>query len=129
MSSSREAWERVLAAVEADARRAEALLHTPAEAFIESADANAATEEAAAAGPSGLPAEWLLPAAVELPSLDSMPPVPEELSERILALRAEIMRLQTELAAAIRTLPREQPRRLVAAGAVTQAPSYIDRRL
>ena len=34
MTSSREAWERVLAAVEADARRAEAVLHAPPESFL-----------------------------------------------------------------------------------------------
>jgi hypothetical protein len=57
-----------------------------------------------------------------------MPPVPEELSDRILVLREQIMTLQAELAAALRAIPRPHPHRLVGA-AITEVPSYIDRRL
>ena len=102
MTSSREAWERVLAAVEADARRAEAVLHAPPESFLADGHENPAADEARC---SGLPADWLLPATTGLPPLESMPPVPEELSERILTLRAQIVALQTELAAALRDKP------------------------
>ena len=122
MTTSREAWERVLTAVEADARRAEALLHAPPEEFA------ASCEEIDPATSVGWPAEWLLPTSTGLPSMDSMPPVPEELSDRILELRAQIMALQDELSAALRDIPRAQPRRMVGAAAV-EAPSYIDRRL
>ena len=125
MTSSREAWERVLAAVEADARRAEAVLHAPPESFLAEQQETPAAENAAC---SGLPADWLLPATTGLPPLESMPPVPEELSERILTLRAQIVTLQTELAAALRDIPRSQTRKVVAAAAV-EVPSYIDRRL
>jgi hypothetical protein len=122
MTSSREAWERVLAAVEADARRAEALMQTPAEEFVESGDVlDAATVP-------GLPADWLLPTATTLPPLDTMPPVPPELSERILTLRSQIMRLQTELSSAMRDVARNLPRRPAAAVPV-EVPAYIDRRL
>ena len=47
-----DAWERVLAAVAAEAKRADALLHGPA------ADPTPAPE-----GPAGLPTEWMLPTA------------------------------------------------------------------
>jgi hypothetical protein len=123
MTSSRAAWERVLAAVEADARRAEAILQAPAEEFIqEPMDGDAES------APTGLPAEWLLPTSVELPPLESMPPVPQELSERILGLREQIRQLQEQLAAAMHALSRTQPRTLVNAASV-EVPSYIDRRL
>lgn len=123
MTSSRDAWERVLAAVEADARRAEAVLQAPAEEFIQ-APAEDGTERAQ----TGLPAEWLLPTSAELPPLESMPPVPPELSERILALRDQIRQLQEQLAAAMHDISRNQPRTLVNAASV-EVPSYIDRRL
>lgn len=51
-----------------------------------------------------------------------MPPVLEELGDRIL-------RLQGELADAMRDLPRPNPRRTPIATASTLTPSYIDRRL
>jgi hypothetical protein len=121
MTSSREAWERVLAAVEADARRAEALLQTPPEEFAERSD------ELDAASAPGLPADWLLPTATALPPLESMPPVPEELSDRILELQAQIVSLQEELAAALRDIPRTPGRKMVAA--MAEVPAYIDRRL
>jgi hypothetical protein len=121
MTSSREAWERVLAAVEADARRAEALLQTPPEEFVEH------TDQLTEASLPGLPADWLLPTATNLPPLETMPPVPEELSDRILELRAQILALQDELAAALRDIPRTPARKMVAATA--EVPAYIDRRL
>jgi hypothetical protein len=86
-------WAAVLAAVEADVRRAEQLLATPAEA-------NAATASA------GAPAEAMLPgtfrqfteaAWTELPAFEDMPPVPAELTQRIHLLRAEIVALQAEI--------------------------------
>jgi hypothetical protein len=122
MTSSRDAWERVLAAVEADARRAEALVHAPPEEFLESSDQ---LEEA---GVRGLPADWLLPTATALPPLEAMPPVPPELSERILDLRSQILRLQDELATAMRDIASNHPRRPAAVVPV-EVPAYIDRRL
>jgi len=66
--------------------------------------------------------------ATTLPPLDTMPPVPPELSERILTLRSQIMRLQTELSSAMRDVARNLPRRPAAAVPV-EVPAYIDRRL
>lgn len=121
MTTSREAWERVLAAVEADARRTEALLQTPPEEFA------ARSDELDAASLPGLPADWLLPMISNLPPLETMPPVPEELSDRILELRAQIIDLQDQLATALRDIPRAPARKMVAASA--EVPAYIDRRL
>jgi hypothetical protein len=125
MTSSRDAWERVLATVEAEARRAEALLQAPAEEFVPRQEAETAAVDSR---PTGLPAEWLLPMTDELPPLESMPPVPPELSDRILALRSQITQLQTELASAMRDIARHQPRTLVNAVPV-EVPAFIDRRL
>jgi hypothetical protein len=88
-----ESWAAVLADVEADVRRAEQLLATPA-----AAGAGAAT--------AGAPAEAMLPGTfrqmseaswAELPAFDDMPPVPAELTQRIHLLRAEIVALQAEI--------------------------------
>ena len=128
MTSSREAWERVLTAMDADARRAEALLHAAPESFLADNQQDGHDDAERNGHCTGLPADWLLPATTYLPPLESMPPVPEELSERILTLRAQIVTLQTELAAALRDIPRSQTRKVVAAAAV-EVPSYIDRRL
>lgn len=128
MPGSREAWERVLAAIEADARRAEALLATPAEEFPADRDEDSADDGQAGPASTGLPADWLLPAPAVLPPLEVMPPVPEELSEHILELRAEVIRLQGELAEALRSLPQSQPRRVVLA-ARAEVAAYLDRRL
>lgn len=74
-----------------------------------------------------MPAEWMLPSAVELPPLESMPPVPVELSDRILCLRSQIISLQRELAEAMQNLPR--PPRARPTLTPTEVPAYIDRRL
>jgi hypothetical protein len=88
-----ESWAAVLAAVEADVRRAERLLATQAQA-----NAGSATV--------GAPAEAMLPgtfrqfteaAWTELPAFEDMPPVPAELTQRIHLLRAEIVALQAEI--------------------------------
>ena len=68
-------WEEVLAAVEADAERTAALL-------------TSATDP-------------ILSAPLALPLLAAMPPVPEQLGERIIRLRARIEELQDEFAAAL----------------------------
>ena len=111
----------MLAAIEADALRSEALLRSTEDGPDESGT------ETAPAADVALPAEWLLPSVVELPALETMPPVPPELSERILALRSQILSLQTELADAMRNLPK--PPRAALAPAPAEVPSFIDRRL
>jgi hypothetical protein len=118
---NKQAWERVLAAVEADARRAEALLQSPAEPAPSTSPAPDVLV--------GVPADWLLPASsAELPSLADMPPVPPELRARIEALRDQIEVLQGELASAL--CEWRQPQRMVLAGvAHDEPPVYVDRRL
>jgi hypothetical protein len=78
-----EAWEAVLAAVEADVCRTEAIFHPAA-----SASTTALT-----------PAETMLPLPEPppLPSLGQMPPVPPELLERITELKSRIDELRSEL--------------------------------
>ncbi|SHG26753.1 hypothetical protein SAMN05443575_1868 [Jatrophihabitans endophyticus] len=78
-------WEQVLATVEADVHRTEALLHEP----LHVSDAVLA---------------YLAPAATQLPvvepmvpPLSAMPPVPPELAERIRDLRARVVALQSQL--------------------------------
>jgi hypothetical protein len=128
MPGSREAWERVLAAIEAETRRAETLLATPVEEFPTNDDRDDSSDSAATPSSRGLPADWMLPTSTALPPLEAMPPVPAELSERILALRAEIIRLRDEMAEALRLLPQSQPRSMALATAI-ETPSYLDRRL
>ncbi|HEY3737694.1 MAG TPA: hypothetical protein VGL26_09630 [Jatrophihabitans sp.] len=136
---SKQRWERVLKTVEADARRAEALL-----AALAAQDE--AKPEPAESTTLAIPTSWLLPTAdvseqrelvdpVEaftsheaeaLPDFDEMPEVPEELSERILAIRTRIMELQAELTAALsewKPAPAAPPtvRRL--------QPQFVDRQL
>lgn len=89
----------MLAAVAADARRAEALL-------------------------ADLP---VTPSELVLPPLAAMPPVPVELRERIEQLRTQIDELQAQLAETLRGW--QPPRRMVLAGAVPRPPVYVDRRL
>ncbi len=95
-------WERVLHAVEADARRAEALL---------AAD------------------EWQhehIAASEELPPLAEMPPLPDELVADVQALQTRIMTLQDELKTAMgqwRPAP-EPPARPLSA-----RPRLVDREL
>jgi hypothetical protein len=124
VAGSAQAWERVLTAIEADTRRAEALLQAaPADLVPDTAPAIGSNGDR----PRGVPAEWLVPVASELPPLDTMPPVPAELSDRILGLRGEIIRLQSELAAAMRDIPRQQAR--IGLQPAAEPPSFIDRRL
>ena len=123
-----EAWERVLAAVAAEAKRADALLHGPA------ADVTPAPD-----GPAGLPTEWMLPTAANsavLPPLSEMPPVPPEMRERIEELRDHIEELQAELAAAMSELRRAGAngdghvvRRPVVVSMPAEQPVYVDRRV
>jgi hypothetical protein len=116
---NKQRWERVLAAVEADARRAEALLI-----------ADEAPEPEPEPPLPGVPAEWLLPSnAGTLLPVDQLPPVPAELRDRIEGLRDRILALQSELAEAVRTA--QQAQRLTAAVPATpvESPLYVDRRL
>jgi hypothetical protein len=96
-------WEEVLAAVEADAEHSAALLAAPAD--------------------EPLP----LPAAPVLPALAAMPPVPEHLRERVLALRDRIRELQAELADALREWP--VPTLPAPVTVTAAAPRYLDRRV
>lgn len=83
-------WEQVLAQVEEDVRRTEAML----------TGAAMATTAAAGAldGQHLAPAEMMLPAAgPELPPLVSMPPIPVEMLDRIVALRTRINALREEI--------------------------------
>lgn len=129
MSASKQAWERVLAAVEADARRTEALLSAGVTVAEPVADAEDAAERPT--GPAGVPVEWMLPTGGggDLPPLDEMPPVPAELQERIESLRDRIDALQAELAEAMRELRQPRPRVLTAAGDTAQTPHFVDRHL
>lgn len=123
-----EAWERVLAAVAAEAKRADALLHGPA-----------ADVTPAPVSPAGLPTEWMLPTAANspvLPPLSEMPPVPPEMRERIEELRDHIEELQAELAAAMSELRRAGAngdgyvvRRPVVVAMPAEQPVYVDRRV
>jgi hypothetical protein len=123
--NSKQQWERVLAAVEADARRAEALLLADEQA--------AAAADAADPGPAPVPADWLLPTTnpTGLPSIEQLPAIPEELRERILALRAHILALQAELTSALRTWQHSQRATLGTGlvGTAVQPPVYVDRHL
>lgn len=135
---NRQRWERVLNAVEADARRAEALLaQVERDSAVELADASLA-----------VPAEWLLPKAPdagrapegvdpveaylttpasELPAIEDMPPVPAELRDRIVGLQAHIRELQSELEQALREwqpVAQQAPMR-----PVPPRPQYVDRQL
>lgn len=124
MPARNEAWERVLAAVAADVRRAEELLRAPVTAAP-------APDADSAAVPAGIPADWLLPSAhdPELPPLSEMPPVPPALAERIVTLRDQIAGLQDELRAAMAQV-RARPQRLpVATPPRRPAAVYLDRRL
>lgn len=152
-TDGRQAWQRVLAAVEADAARATALLA--------GRDANDATDHSgdgtgdrpddrageptgdktdgegvpdvrkrseAGAAPDGVPAVWRLPAQRdhELPDLADMPPIPADLRERIRGLRDRIDALQVDLARALQLARTMRADRVPVRNA---APGYIDRRL
>lgn len=112
-----DSWEAVLAGVEADVRRAEALVEAPPVS-----SARALT-----------PAELMMPAAEEpvlLPPLSQMPPVPLQLVERITTLRARITELQADLErclAAARRTDQLPARPLLMPPAVEQ-PHFVDRR-
>lgn len=123
MPGNAQEWEQVLAAIEADARRTELLLQAAPEQLLPGGASIVDADDQ----PHGVPAEWLVPVTSELPALESMPPVPEELSERILDLRGEIIRLQSELAAAMRDIPRQQAR--IGLPPAAEPPSFIDRLL
>lgn len=136
---NRQRWERVLNAVETDARRAEALL---AQVQRDSAE-EAGVEQALA-----IPAEWQLPTATdtarapegvdpveaylttpasELPAIEDMPPVPAELRDRIVGLQTHIRELQSELEQALREwqpVAQQAPMR-----PVPPRPQYVDRQL
>lgn len=147
---AKQAWERVLAAIETDARRAEALLRDE----LPEPDADP-DEPDGSAETFGIPGNWLLPAAADpsgqhalraehtgsarplaftthapepqLPALDQMPPVPPELRERIDMLRAQIARLQDELASAMSEW--QAPQRSMPIPTPERPPVYVDRRL
>jgi len=135
---NRQRWERVLNAVETDARRAEALL-----AQVQLDSAEEPSEHALA-----VPADWLLPTtadtgrapegvhpveaylstpASELPDFDDMPPVPTELRERIVGLQRHIRELQMELEQALREWQPAPPQ--AALRPAPPRPQYVDRQL
>lgn len=123
---SNEAWERVLAAVEADTARAAALLE-PDPADL------AQPDPASSAHDTSIPATWRLPSSpdptlVALPDPKDMPPIPEELRERIERLRDRIESLQKDLARALAEAARTAPR-AVRIPTHQPAPGYVDRRL
>ncbi|MCU1659518.1 MAG: hypothetical protein JWO57_4174 [Pseudonocardiales bacterium] len=101
-------WKQVLAAVEADAARAEAALRPT--------------------GPPDGSGEWLLAPAV-LPPLAEMPPVPEELRSHIESLRERIDALRDELAEALHRWEHPARRPAIAVSASTEPARYVDRRL
>lgn len=126
MDLHNEAWERVLAAVEADTRRARALVQAQVEEPVEPVEP--------AEPPLAVPADWTLPAEVvpapagmpALPPLEDMPPVPPHLRERIESLKAQIEELQRQL---VRALDEWQAPRVVVTAAPQAQPVYVDRRL
>jgi hypothetical protein len=104
-------WEAVLAIVEAEAAFAESLLD--------------ATDPASA--PAYLVAPSVLPAKPELPPLETMPAIPAELRERVIAVRDRIEELQQLLAVALQDAPWQL---LVSQPSVTAAaPQFLDRRI
>ena len=129
MQTTQASWEQVLAQVEEDVRRTEAML----------AGAAMATNAAAAVDGQHLaPAEMMLPAAgPELPPLVSMPPIPVEMLDRIVALRARINALREEIESELSQWRQGQGRQstdavahLRAASAAAAAPPrFVDRQL
>lgn len=99
-----ETWEQVLAAVEADAARTASLLSAPEP--VELGDAPV------------------------LPALADMPAIPEELRERITALRDRIAELQSELRAELDAAVHAGHATLLSARVEPRAVSqYVDRRV
>lgn len=118
---NKRAWERVLAAVEAEARRAQALLTSQPNA--EQADPSDTGVRVV------VPEDWLLPTGVHAsPALADMPPVPPELRGQIQALQDRIADLQRELAAALRDWRQPTPV-VITGGPRIEPPIYVDRRL
>ena len=96
-------WEEVLAAVEADAAHSAGLLTVPAEELV------------------------AVPPPPLLPALGAMPPVPEYLRERVVALQERIRALENELAATLRDWP--QPVNRPPAIVAPAAPRFVDCRM
>lgn len=124
-----EAWERVLAAVAAEATRAEAVL-----------SGSAVVAQPVQHDVVGVPTEWMLPTnpagAAILPPLSQMPPVPPELRERIESLREHIDDLQGQLTAALGEWRRtsaqggwRQPVRPVVVSMPAEHSVFVDRRV
>jgi hypothetical protein len=110
-----ETWDEVLAAVEADVARTEELL---------------TQEPAAPVDPVLAPAQWRLPVTgPELPPLEQMPAVPEELRERIRELRVRIVALQVQLATELRAARAAGSAPFVAPAAVAPPARYFDSRV
>ena len=149
-AADRRAWERVLAAVDADAARASALLtghddpppeddhrgrtgqaepdpdgSRPPEPAADGPDTH---RQPRAAGPGGIPADWRLPAGPgqALPDIADMPPIPTELRNRIHDLRDRIDALQADLARALQLARTLRVERIPVPGS---PPGYIDRKL
>jgi hypothetical protein len=123
-------WAAVLAAVELDVRRTQALLAaTPAEPPTRCAGAPAEAMLPSTGSPAAI-RQYSDAAWAELPAFQDMPPVPEALSERIRALRADILALQVQLTAELAqwraTQTARRPREL--APAASGAAFFVDRR-
>lgn len=115
--AANQSWEEVLAAVEADVERTENLLSGEPDRYL-------------------APAQWQLPEQhPDLPPLDEMPAVPEELRDRIHELRVRIVALQVELATELASVRASRSGPLARAAALRPAPPvpadarYVDTRL
>lgn len=132
---SSESWDRVLAAIEADAAKAAALLMSDdasVQAGIEYDDVPAARPPGDDA-PTDVPATWRLPgdpsqADAGLPASSDMPPIPPELRDRIIALRTRITQLQSDLSDAMAEA-RQSMRSTESRPTPERPPELIDRRL
>jgi hypothetical protein len=119
MTDAKTPWELVLADVEADVQRSEALLAPAVLSYLDPAKPLA-------------PAELMLPAGtVTLPPLSDMPPVPPELLNRITTLRERIIALRAELEAELAEASQIYALRSTALhpAMVTAAPQFVDRRI
>jgi hypothetical protein len=130
-------WDDVLAQVEDDVARTEALLSAAAVAARPAATSG--DEVTLAPAETMLPSDVLAPFVAtgpDLPAISSMPPIPPELLDRIVALRSRIQALRMEIATELTQLrAAEQPSRAahphVPRHAYTHGgrPRFVDRQL